>query len=229
TLDRALMPRKFSGRIPVRKSSHDPLRPMSSPSSAVSVVLFPGLATRATPSPMTTDASAVIPNHRRVCPARRAALVTFRRLATEAMIAVMISGGTSACSRPMNDDPMVSKVTVSQLGSSSPTGPISRARSPSPTPRKSAMMIGVPNEGNHFGRVLALVFLGAADVSGCSFCSVSATLVGLSHDKIRDDEWSSIDGHAQASQHNWVVSTRVSTEKGALGLTTEKKEGELRP
>ena len=49
--------------------------------------------------PMPTETSAVMANHSRVCPARRAALVTSRRLAMLATMARKTSGGTMARSR----------------------------------------------------------------------------------------------------------------------------------
>src|SRR5690625_2666691 len=68
------------------------------------------------------------------------------------MIAVMISGGTSARNNPMNELPTVCRVVVSQLASPDVVSPILRAKNPSATPKTRAMRIWVPNDGSHLGR-----------------------------------------------------------------------------
>jgi hypothetical protein len=131
-------PRMLPGTRPPRKSHQEPVESGAVWAAASTLLLRPGCVTRPRVMPIVTAISAVIPNHRRVCPARRAALVTFLRLAMLTITAVTISGGTSARSSVTNVLPMVSRVAVSQLGSSGPTGPISRATSPRTTPRTRA-------------------------------------------------------------------------------------------
>ena len=124
----ASIPRKFEGSRPVRKSTQLPVRPGASACSAPMEVFSPGRVISPSAMPIATAMPAVMANQSRVWPASRAALVTFRRLAIEATIAVNTSGGTIARSRPTNEDPMVSRVTVSQFSVSASTGPSRRAR-----------------------------------------------------------------------------------------------------
>src|SRR5690625_881511 len=149
-------PRKFWGTRPVRKSSHDPVREGSKPSSAVTEVLWPGLKTKPRAIPTATDASAVTPNHSSVWPARRAALVTLPRVAIEATIAVKISGGTMVRRRVTKIEPMVERAVVSQLAASLPSGsragPIHRARPPRRRPKTRPRMIWVPKDGRRVRR-----------------------------------------------------------------------------
>lgn len=108
--------------------------------------------------PMATEISAVIANHSSVCPASRAAFVTFRRFAMEETIASSTSGGTIARSRSTKEPPMVESVSVSQFGSPSAVGPMARARNPRRSPRARPSTIWVPNEGiRHRRRVGAAV------------------------------------------------------------------------
>ena len=137
------MPRKFEGTRPLRKSIQPPWVEEASAASAETPEPSPGLVTAPSPMPIATAMRAVIANHRSVFPARRAALVTLRRLAIEVMIARKISGGTRAFSRVTKVEPMVWRVVVSQFGPSPPsspapgTGPIWAATRPRTTPRTS--------------------------------------------------------------------------------------------
>src|SRR5690606_6026972 len=78
------------------------------------------------------------------------ALVTVRRFAIDATIAVKMSGGTTALSSVTNDEPTVSSVVVRPLGTSpaASCGPMARARAPRPTPTARPSRIWTLNEGN---------------------------------------------------------------------------------
>ena len=93
----ACRPRKFDGTRPVMKAHQEPVLDGALP-SPVTVVCAPGCSTRPRTMPMITEMKAVIANHSRVLPARRAALVTLRRLAIDAMTAVNTSGTTATVS-----------------------------------------------------------------------------------------------------------------------------------
>ena len=113
----------------------------------------PGWMTRPSVMPMPTAISAVMANQASVFHASRAAPVTSRRLAIEATIARKTSGGTTARSNVTNVPPIVLRVSVSQLGSTSPvvastpSAPMLRATSPRTTPRTSPIRTWTPNEG----------------------------------------------------------------------------------
>ena len=102
---------------------------------------------------MATAISAVMANHASVCQASRAAPVTSRRLAIEATIARKTSGGTTARSSVTKVPPTVLRVSVSQLGSTSPvvastpSAPMLRATRPRTTPRTRPIRTWTPNEG----------------------------------------------------------------------------------
>ena len=123
----ASIPRKFAGSSPVRKSTQLPDRPGASACSALIEVFSPGLVISPSPMPMATAMAAVMANQSSVWPASRAALVTLRRFAMEATIAVNTSGGTIALSRPTNEEPIVSKVTVRAFSVSASTLPMRSA------------------------------------------------------------------------------------------------------
>src|SRR5690625_7920485 len=82
-------------------------------------VFIPVLVNSPIPIPMATAMAVVIANQSSVWPASRAALVTLRRFAMEATIAVNTNGGTIALSRPTNEEPIVSRVVVSEIGRAS--------------------------------------------------------------------------------------------------------------
>src|SRR5699024_4247237 len=102
--------------------------------------------------PIATETRAVIANHSSVCPANRAALVTLPRLATDATIAVKISGGTLVRGRVTKEDAIVDNVVVSQLAASYPfastEGPMASASPQRRSPKMRPRMIWVPNEGS---------------------------------------------------------------------------------
>src|SRR5690606_9549371 len=139
-----VMPRKFEGTRPVRKSSQPPWVEEAAAESAETLEFSPGEVSAPSAMPTETAMSEVIANHSRVFQARRAALVTLRRFAIEVTIARKISGGTSAFSRVTKIDPMVDSVVVSQfapsgLASVGVTGPMFAATSPRITPRTRPM------------------------------------------------------------------------------------------
>ncbi len=117
------------GTMPVRKSIQEPVCSGRAPSAGVRPVPEPGLVTRPMTRPMATAISDVIMNQRRVRVARRAALLTFRRLVIETRIAKKTSGATASFSRPMKVSPTFSRVVTSQDMS------WLRASQPSRTPR----------------------------------------------------------------------------------------------
>ncbi len=78
----------------MRNAHQSPVRPSYSGGAAWPVPA-PGRMTRPSTMPMTTETSEVMPNHRMVCQARRAALVTLERLAIEATTAKKTSGMTA--------------------------------------------------------------------------------------------------------------------------------------
>ena len=88
----------FAGTTEFKKPIHEPVDEGSAAVAASTEVFAPGLITRPTRMPMTTEKNAVMANHTRVCTARRAALVTWRRLAIEVTTAVNTSGGISSLS-----------------------------------------------------------------------------------------------------------------------------------
>lgn len=102
--------------------------------------------------PIPTAMSAVIANQASVFHASRAAPVTSRRLAMEATIARKTSGGTIVLRRVTKTSPTVVRVSVSQLGSgtpsTTPSGPMERATRPSTTPRTRPMRTWTPNDGS---------------------------------------------------------------------------------
>ncbi len=102
------------GKIPVRKSIQLPVDFGALRPSVLRLVPSPGLVSRPRPRPMATAISEVIANQSRVRTASRAALVTFRRLATLTRIAVKTSGGTASFSSWTKIRPMVSRVVASQ-------------------------------------------------------------------------------------------------------------------
>src|SRR5699024_3873833 len=136
-----VMPRKFEGTRPWRKSSQPPWVSEASAASAVTPELAPGEVTAPRAMPIETAIRAVIANQSSVFPASRAAPVTPRRFAIDVTIARKISGGTRASSRATEIEPMVCRVVVSQFGPSPPsspapgTGPIWAATRPRITPR----------------------------------------------------------------------------------------------
>src|SRR5690606_20059521 len=69
-------------------------------------------------------------------------------------MAVKTSGGTTARSRLTNEDPMVSRVTVSQFGSPSAPSPRASAAQPSNAPRARPMRIWTLKEGRRRRRLL---------------------------------------------------------------------------
>ena len=93
-------PRKFAGTREVRKSSQ-PTSLAWYDAGAVWPVPTPGCSTTPTARPMSTAMRLVMANHSRVLAARRAALVTWARLAMEATTAKKTSGTTVAFSRLM--------------------------------------------------------------------------------------------------------------------------------
>ena len=101
---------------------------------------------------MSTAKNAVIANQMSVLTARRAAFVTCDRLEMEATTAVKISGTTAAFSRVTYEEPMVSKVTMSQLGLFFASPPNARASAPRTIPRMREAMIWLPKEVAHLGR-----------------------------------------------------------------------------
>ena len=121
--------------------------------SAATLVWSPGWSTRPSTMPIETAISAVMANQTSVFQARRAAPVTSRRLAMEATIARKTSGGTTARSSVTKVPPMVLRVSVSQLGSTSPvaastpSAPMLRATRPRTTPSTSPVRTCTPNEG----------------------------------------------------------------------------------
>ncbi len=117
------------GTMPVRKSIQEPDFSGAAPSAGVRPVPAPGLVTRPMTRPIATAISEVIMNQRRVREARRAALLTFRRLVMETRIAKKTSGATASFSRPMKVPPTFSRVVTSQETS------WLRASQPSRTPR----------------------------------------------------------------------------------------------
>lgn len=104
--------------IEVRKSSRLPVWSGAAPADVSSVALAPGLVTRPSVMPTTTDAAAVTANHTSVSPASRAAFVTCRRLAIETMIAASTSGTTMTLSRRTKMPPTVLRVSASHAWSS---------------------------------------------------------------------------------------------------------------
>ena len=84
----------FSGTTPARNAHHEPVVDGASAAAASTPAPMPGLSHRPMRMPATTEAKAVAANHSSVEMARRAALVTLRRFATDVMTAVTTSGGT---------------------------------------------------------------------------------------------------------------------------------------
>lgn len=148
----AVRARKLVGTRLVRNAHQSPVRPGSAAWSWVTDVCSPGCRIRPSAMPMATAIKAVIANHSSVCPARRAALVTLRRFAMLATIAVKISGMTAARSRSTNSPPTVSRVLVSQFGLPSAAGPSSRATNPRMTPRARPRRTWTENEGSRSRR-----------------------------------------------------------------------------
>ncbi len=103
------------GMMPVRKSSQLPAWSGLAPSAGgVRSEPEPGLDTRPMTRPMTTAISEVIMNQSSVRPASRAALLTFRRLVMDTMIAKKTSGATASFSSWMKMPPTLSRVVASQ-------------------------------------------------------------------------------------------------------------------
>ena len=147
-------PSTLAGTRPVRKSSHEPVDDGAEAASEATLVWSPGWMTRPRTMPMPTAIRAVMANQASVFHASRAAPVTSRRLAIDATIARKTSGGTIARSRVTKVPPTVLRVSVSQLGSTSPvvastpSAPMLRATSPRATPSTSPIRTWTPNEGS---------------------------------------------------------------------------------
>ena len=84
----------FSGTTPARNAHHEPVDDGASAAAASTPAPTPGLTHRPMRMPAMTEISDVAANHSSVDTARRAALVTLRRFATDVMTAVTTSGGT---------------------------------------------------------------------------------------------------------------------------------------
>ena len=148
-------PRTLAGTRPVRKSSHEPVLDgrgggLRGDAACGRRAAGPARAR----CRWTTAISAVMANQASVFQASRAAPVTSRRLAIEATIARKTSGGTTARSRVTKMPPTVLRVSVSQLGSTSPvaastpSAPMERATRPRTTPRTRPIRTWTPNEGS---------------------------------------------------------------------------------
>ena len=87
---------------------------------------------------MATAISAVMANQSSVCQTSLAALLSSRRLAIEATMAVKTSTGTSARSSETKDEPMVESVVVNQLALPAASGPMVRATKPRARPMTMA-------------------------------------------------------------------------------------------
>lgn len=87
-----------------------------------------------------------MPNQSRVCPARRAAFVTFRSWVMLATIARKMSGTTATFSSVTYALPIVDRVAVRPFGLPSASGPRFSARMPSRMPAMRAIVIWNPNE-----------------------------------------------------------------------------------
>ena len=152
-------PSTLAGTRPVRKSSHEPVDDGAEAAADVTLVWSPGRSTSPSTMPIDTAMSAVIANQASVFHARRAALVTSRRLAMDATMARNTSGGTIARSSVTNVPPTVLRVSVSQLGSTSPveastpSAPMLRATRPRTTPSARPIRTWTPNEGSRRRRV----------------------------------------------------------------------------
>ena len=102
----------LAGTTEFKKPIHDPVEDGSAAAAASTEVFAPGLTTSPTTMPMSTEKNAVMANQIRVCAARRAALVTWRRLATDVTTAVNTSGGISSFSSWTYVDPTQSRVAA---------------------------------------------------------------------------------------------------------------------
>ncbi len=98
-LAEAPRPRKLVGTTESMKPIQEPVLDGSAAEDASMSVPEPGFMMTPTRMPTITEKNAVMTNQIRVLIARRAALATLRRFATEVMTAVMISGGTMVFSR----------------------------------------------------------------------------------------------------------------------------------
>ncbi|MCY1543826.1 hypothetical protein D9M68_796590 [compost metagenome] len=96
--------------------------------------------------PMATAISAVIANHSSVCQTSLAALLSSRRLAIDATMAVKTSTGTRARSSETKLEPMVARVWVSQLAAPEASGPMLRAMKPRISPMTMAASTWKPKE-----------------------------------------------------------------------------------
>ena len=108
---------------------------------------------------MTTAISEVIANQSSVCQTSFAAFCSVARLAIEATIAVKTSGGTSARRSWTKIEPIVWRVTVSQLALPAASTPMLRAMRPSSRPMTMAVRTWKPKEAkNGFGEDLAVAW-----------------------------------------------------------------------
>ena len=98
SLSLALKPKMFDGTTELMKPIQEPVEEGSAALAASTVEFTPGLTTRPTMMPMITEKNAVMANQTNVCTARRAALVTWRRLAMEVTTAVKTRAGMSSFS-----------------------------------------------------------------------------------------------------------------------------------